>query len=249
MTRIRNLRFFMLSLLVLFASGIVYSQISAGGRFGPNLANLSVKNNSMLIGYNIGGFVNMGMKDAMSGDIADILSFQAELSVQTKGAKGDYYFIVPGDPTETIDTLKNVEQKFTYVVIPILAKFTFPTGRRSDWSVFAEAGPYLGALFGVTIDGKKTRDDDGEKSTDPRKFREEYAGYSYGITAGTGLMYKLPFGGRKQPFSAFLNLRYSLGLANIGEYKEKTIDIPPSALENIKTNTIAILLGVAYRLQ
>ncbi len=236
--------------VLVFSSSLALAQISAGGRIGANLANLSgssVQNNSMLIGYNVGGFINYSMEDAMSGNIAEILSFQAELSVQTKGANADYFFINPLDPDGPSITVEDIPQNFTYVEIPVLAKFTFPTGRRSDMSVFAEAGPYIGALFGVTIDGEKSRDDDQDKQTDPRKFREEYSGFDYGVAAGAGLMYRLPFGGRTQPWSAMFNVRYSLGLANIGEFKEKTIDIPESALEDIKTNTLGILLGLTYR--
>ena len=249
MTRFYYIKHILVAAVLSISVATTFAQYSTGGKLGVNLANLrgsSVQNNSMLIGYNVGGFFNYSMKDAMSGDIADILSFQAELHVQTKGAKADYYFISPLDPTETIITVEDLPQKFTYVDIPILAKFTFSTGRRSDLSVFGEAGPFISALFRVTIDGEVSRDDDQDKQTDPRKFREEYSGFDFGVAAGAGLMYKMPFGGRTQPWSAIFNVRYSLGFANIGQYKKKTIDIPESALEQIQTNTISIMLGMAY---
>jgi hypothetical protein len=250
MIRQKNIKSIILAVLFVCTVSFSFAQFSAGGRLGVNLANLSgssVENNSMLIGYNVGGFVNFSMEDIISSDLGEILSFQAELSVQTKGTQADYFFIAPEDPTSTIITVEDVPQNFTYVEIPVLAKFTIPTGRKSDLSVFAEAGPFLGALFGVTVDGEKSRDDDNDKQTDPRKFREEYSGYDFGLAAGAGLMYRLPFGGRTQPWSALFNFRYSLGLSNIGEFKEKTIDMPESALEDIKTNTMGILLGVAYK--
>ncbi|MCB2220727.1 MAG: PorT family protein [Bacteroidetes bacterium] len=250
MIRQKNFKFIVLAVFLFGTVTFSFAQLSAGGKLGVNLANLSgssVQNNSMLIGYNVGGFVNLSMEDYISSDFGEIFSIQAELSVQTKGTQADYFFIVPEDPTSTILTVENVPQNFTYVEVPVLAKFTFPTGRKSDLSVFAEAGPFVGALFGVTIDGKKSRDDDNDKQTDPRKFREEYSGYDFGVAAGAGLMYQLPFGGRTQPWSAIFNFRYSLGLSNIGEFKEKTIDMPESALEDIKTNAMGILLGIAYK--
>lgn len=239
----------LLPVLFSMLSSAIFAQYSAGAKLGANLANLrgsSVENNSMLIGFNFGGFFNYSMEEAISSDLGEIFSLQVELSVQTKGTNADFFLINPEDPTETVFTVEDISQQFTYVDIPMLARFTFPTGRRSDLSVFGEAGPFISALVGVSIDGEPSRDDDLDDSTDPRKFREEYSGFDFGVAAGAGLKYKLPFGGRAQPWSAIFNLRYSMGFANIGQHKEKTIDIPESALEDIKTNTLSIMLGMAY---
>jgi hypothetical protein len=249
MIRKNYYKYLALAIILSFLVTYSYAQFSAGGKIGANLANLSgssVQNNSMLVGYNVGGFINFGMEDIINSDLGEILSLQAELMIQTKGTNADYFFVNPEDPTQTIVTVENISQNFTYVDVPILAKFTFSTGRRSDLSVFGEVGPFLSALFGVKIDGEVSRNDDNDEGTDPRKFREEYSGFDYGVAAGAGLMYKMPFGGRTQPWSAIFDIRYSLGLSNIGQYKEKTIDIPESALDQIKTNTISIMLGMAY---
>jgi hypothetical protein len=229
-------------LVVLFILGLgleSYAQFSGGGRLGVNIANLrgsSVKNNQMIIGYNVGGFVNYGMENLLDGDIAEILSIQVELSAQTKGTQSDYMFT-----SETVTT--DIKQDFTYVQVPLLAKFTFgdPRGMR----YFGEAGPFMASLFGLTIDGEKMRDNDDNSGTDRRKYREEYSGFDYGITIGGGL--QIPFGGRKSPWEAYGNVRYSLGLANIGQHKEKTLDIPEEQLSDIKTSTISILAGVIYK--
>lgn len=240
---------------ILFITIASQAQFTTGGRIGANLADLrgtSVENHSMIAGYNVGGFVNFNMEDQLSGNIADILSFQAELTVQTKGTKSDFIFLQPNpsDSTFTDTTLKTgIVQNFTYVQVPVLARFTFPTSRRSDFSIFAEGGIYAAALFGLTVDGEKSRDNDYDKRTDRRKFREEYSGFDFGVTVGAGAGYRLPFGGRKRPFTGFINLRYSLGLNNIGQYKKKTLDIPESSLENIMTNTISIMVGIAYKLK
>ncbi|MBN2175887.1 MAG: PorT family protein [Bacteroidales bacterium] len=216
-----------------------FAQFSGGGRAGLNIANLrgsSVKNNKMIIGYNVGGFINYSLEDLLTGDLAEILSVQLEVSVQTKGTSSDYLVAA-----ETVE--ENVKQDFTYVQFPLLAKFTFgdPRGIR----YFGEAGPFLASLFGLTIDGEKMRDNDNNPDTDRRKYREEYSGFDYGLTFGGG--FQLPFGGRKSPWEAYGNVRYSLGLANIGQYKEKTLDIPEEQLSDVKTSTISIMGGVIYK--
>lgn len=223
------------------ASTVTFAQFSGGGRLGVNFANLrgsSVSGNSMLIGYNIGGFVNYSMHDYMSGKIADILSFQAELSIQTKGATLNYSLLNAAGEEYTF----SAKQNFTYAEIPILAKFTFKPGRKMSY--FGEAGIFLGALTGLTIDGEKSWDHDLEKSTDPRKYRQEYSGFDFGVAIGGGA--SMPFGGRKSPWAAFANIRGALGLMNIGEEKEKTPDVMKPYLEDVKTGTLSICFGVSY---
>jgi len=229
--------------IVICFSTVSFAQFTAGGHIGVNLANLhgsSVENNSMLIGYNVGGFVNYSLEDILSGDLAEIMSVQGELSVQTKGATLDY----PAIDENLEPTTQSIDQNFTYVQIPILAKFTFTTG--NDLSYFGEGGFYLGSLFGLTFDGEKSRDHDFDDATDPRKYREEFSGFDAGVTLGGGAA--MPFGGRNSPWEAFGGVRYSLGLMNIGQAKEKTPEYMVESLEGIKTNTISVIFGVAYKL-
>lgn len=249
MIRLKNLSALLLAITFSCLSFVSVAQFSGGARAGVNLANLrgsSVNNNSMLIGYNIGGFINYGFADLISGDIGEILSVQAELSGQTKGAKADfdyYGFNSEGVMDDSISTMKGVTQSLSYFQVPIVAKATF--GEPKGVKYFGELGFFLASLTGVSVDGQKSRDHDGNSSTDPRKYREEYAGFDYGLVIGAGA--SIPFGGRKSPWSAFANIRYSMGFANIGEYKEKTIDIPKEQLSDMKTSTISILVGVAYK--
>lgn len=238
----QNAKFLVLSLL-LGVSTTIFAQLSGGGRVGVNFANLrgsSVQNNSMLIGYNIGGFVNYGMGDLLSGNISEILSVQAELTVQSKGAKLDY----PNTDGTFEPPIKNVKQTFTYVQVPILAKFTFKNEK--DMKFFGEGGIFMGSLFGLTIDGEKSWDDDSNTGTDTRKYREEYSGFDFGVAVGAGLA--VPFGGRKSPWEGFANVRYSPGLVNIGQAKDKTSEILTPYLEDVKTTTISLLVGVSYKL-
>jgi len=232
--------------IAIFLTGLTvvsYAQITAGGRIGVNFANLrgsSVANNSMNVGYNIGGFVNYSMEDMITSDFGKIFSVQAELSVQQKGATTDYIFYT--DTLGNVETKKNYKQVSTYLQIPILGVFTF--GDPKSLQYFGEAGFYAAALSGLTVDGEVSRDDDQDAVTDKRKYREEYSGFDYGVIIGGGA--SMPFGGRNSPWRAYANLRLALGLSNIGELQDKNIDIPAGQLEDVKTTTISLLLGVAY---
>ncbi len=234
----------LLALTMLLSTSTIFAQITAGPRIGVNAANLrgsSVKNGNMIIGYNIGGFVNYSMEDVLSGDIADIMSIQAELSVQTKGTKLDYPVLNSEFQVET----KSIKQNFTYAQVPVLAKFSFEN--RSDLGYFGEAGFFMGALIGLTVDGEKSWDHDGDNTTDLRKYREEYAGFDFGALIGGGISYPLPFEINRNDLVGYANIRYSLGLMNIGEPKEKTPDELVELVNDVKTNTITLLLGVAYK--
>ncbi len=232
---------FCILLLISFFTAIQthsFAQFYLGARVGANLSNLrgsSIEHNSMIAGYNIGGIVNYAMNDLMSGDIAEILSLQAELSVQTKGTKSDYTY-------QGISDTSNVKQDFTYVQVPVLAKFTF--GEPKGVRYFVEGGFYGASLFGLKVDGEKSRDHDNDTKTDRRKFSEEYAGFDFGVLAGAGVI--VPFGGRRSPWAAYANLRYSAGLSNIGDYKGAP-DIPEENLKDIKTSAFSILFGFTYK--
>ncbi|MFU8844224.1 MAG: porin family protein [Bacteroidales bacterium] len=240
-----------LTLLFVTSISFVYGQFSGGGHVGANMGNLrgsSVTNNSPIVGINIGGFVNYGMKDILTGDIADRLSIQVELNIETKGAELDYVFYDTRDTSkQTLTDPTIIKQNFTYVVVPMLVKYT--TEEKNNISFYGEAGPYMAGLFGLRFDGEVSRDNDlSNKIAEVRKYRDDYSGFDFGFTAGAGINYRLPFGGRRQPFTGFANVRYSLGLNNVGQIKEKTNDIPEFMLDDIKTNTISIGIGISYRI-
>lgn len=219
------------------------AQFTTGGRVGVNFSNLrgsSVQNSKMMVGYNIGPSFNFGMKDVISSDLGDILSIQTELSVQSKGASVDYLIT---NAEGSFDSA-NVKQNFTYVQIPLLAKFTFGD-KRGGPRYYGEGGFYGSALFGLTVDGEKRYDHDGDPSTDRRTYRDDYSGFDYGVVIGGGII--LPFGGRRSPWEGYANARYSLGLTNIAEPKKETPDEIQSYLQDVKTSTISILVGVIYK--
>lgn len=220
------------------------AQFTTGGRVGVNFSNLrgsSVQNSKMLVGYNIGSYFNFGMKDAISSDLGKMLSIQTELSVQTKGAFSD--FIIRN--SEGLFDTANVKLNFTYVEVPLLAKFSFGDRKRGEPVYFAEGGLFGAALFGLTVDGEKRYDHDGDPETDRRSYRDDYSGFDYGIAVGGGVC--IPFGGRRSPWEFYGNVRYTLGLANIAEPKKETPEEIQNYLQEVKTSVISILAGLLYK--
>jgi hypothetical protein len=247
MVQFKNFRILLVAVGVTCCT-LSFAQFTGGGKVGVNFSNLrgsSVQNNSMLIGYNIGGFVNVGGEDILSGDIADILSVQVELVLETKGAKMDYPTIasandtlVPNVPAEPSNL------NLTYVTIPLLAKFNF--GDKKGINYYAEGGFYGAGLFGVTVDGEKKYDEDFDPTSDKRNYRDDFDGFDLGIVFGGGA--SIPFGGRKSPWRAFADLRYSLGLSSIGEKRPNTPESFTDYVSDIKTSAISLSFGVAYKL-
>lgn len=239
MKKLGFIKSLILTLFLFSFPALLFSQYNIGLKGGVNMANLSgssVDNNSMLMGYNFGGLFNYSLEDAISGDFGKIFSLQAELYVETKGAKADYSF------TDTTKSLSEVPQNFTYVTIPVLAKFSF--GDAEKFQFYVDAGFYGSSLFSLTIDGEKMRDHDNLANTDQRKFREEYSGFDMGLLGGAGLMF--PFNDK---FKGFLDARYAIGMSNIGEYKTTAKDIMEEELKEIKTNTIGVSVGLLYKIK
>jgi hypothetical protein len=242
----------MIITMIFFSSfPFAFSQFSGGGRVGTNISNLrgsSITNNTPVVGIQLGGFISYDPRDLLNSDLGDRLSAQVELNIETKGAKLDYIFYDTRDAENLVEKdPANIKLTFTYVVVPILIQYT--TEEQNNFSFYGEAGPYMGGLFGLRFDGEVMRDNDlSNNKQEERKYRDDYSGFDFGLAAGAGVNYRMPFGGRKRPFTGFVNARYSLGLHNIGQIKEKTNDIPESMLKDIKTNAFSFGIGLAYRI-
>ena len=242
MIRSKNFRAQLITFILIGFSLGSLAQLSTGGRIGVNFSSLrgsSVQNSKMLVGYNIGPYFNYDMEDAISSDFGEILSLQAELSVQSKGATVDYLIVNSENSFDTV----NVKQSFTYVQVPLLAKFTF--GDRWGPKYYGEGGFFGAALFGLTVDGEKRYDHDNDDQTDRRTYRDDYSGFDYGVVIGGGVI--VPFGGRRSPWEFYANARYCLGLANIAEPKDETPDEIQNYLEDVKTSTVSLLAGIIYK--
>lgn len=243
MVSFKKISFLLISGCLVFTN-TVFAQFTGGAHLGLNASNLrgsSVENNSMLLGYNIGGYANLSTDEMFKGEFGEIFSIQVELNVETKGATMDYPSI-----EKAIDTLvPNVassKMNLTYVTVPIMAKFTF--GDKKGLMYFAEGGFYGAGLFGVVVDGEKKYDHDFNSKTDKRNYRDDFDGFDYGIIFGGGA--SMPFGGRKSPWRAFGELRYSIGFSSIGEYRENTPVSFEPYVKDINVSAISLVFGVSY---
>jgi hypothetical protein len=205
-----------------------YAQMTIGARLGINMNNLhgsSANNNKMLIGYNIGGLANYEMGDLIDGKFGDMFSLQGEFTIQTKGTK---YKV--GDIS--------MNNSFTYVQVPVLGRVNYPVNDKI--TAFGEAGFFMAALFGVTLDGEKSWDHDLNPQTDKRKYREEFTGFDFGFVIGAGASMPIP----NTKIKGFANLRYSLGLSNICEFTKSEYFV--EGQDALKTGAFSILVGATY---
>lgn len=230
--------------LGLICINLVQAQFSGGAHFGLNAASFrgsSAKNKSMLLGYNLGGFANLSGESFLKGDIAKIMSLQADLNIETKGGVMDYPAIESSSDS-FIYVTQSQKLNLTYVSIPIMAKFSFGDEKLI---YYAEAGVYGSGLFGVAVDGEREYDHDFDKDSPNRNYRDDFDGFDVGMIIGGGA--SLPFGGRKSPWRAFSELRYTMGFASIGEKRKNTPDYFTEFLSDLKTSAVSLSFGFAYK--
>jgi hypothetical protein len=118
--------FLAISMVALFAAGASAQSISGGAKAGVNLANLNgddVEDTDMKIGYHIGGYVNIGISEA--------LSVQPELLFNSVGAKAS---------EDGYDGTYN----FNYISVPIMLMYSFG-------NVNIQAGPQIGLLTSAKL--------------------------------------------------------------------------------------------------
>ena len=124
-----------------------------------------------------------------------------------------------------------------------MAKFSF--GDEKKLIYYAEAGFYGAGLFGVAVDGEREYDHDFDKDSPNRNYRDDFDGFDIGMIIGGGT--SLPFGGRKSPWRAFSELRYTLGFASIGEARKNTPDYFSEFLSDLKTSAVSLSFGFSYK--
>jgi hypothetical protein len=248
-----NFKTIIVSVVLLMTGTISVAQFSGGVVAGANFSNLggsTVQNNKGLTGYSAGILGNYSTEDMFNGNFGKILSIQAELRLDKIGATMSF----PSDSL-AIDTLISTDSTlidrklvFSYVKVPIFLKFNF--GEPKGINYFGELGIYGAGLFGMTMDGEKKRDHDHKSYTDPRNYRDEFEGFDYGAIIGAGI--SMPFSGRNNPWRIFGNVRYNLGLRNIvsSNIINSTSKAPyqfEQYMEEIKTSSLAVSLGVIYQ--
>ena len=219
--------------IFLFAIAIVFgynamAQFSYGPKVGLNLASQTgedVKNNKMLMGFNVGALGNYAF--------GDIFSAQLEVLYDTKGAKYE--------KTDEIGNTTSINTNLNYISIPIMAKATFG----EDIKFFGEVGPNIGMLAGAKIDGESEWTVGNETFT----YKDNFKGTDIGLIFGAGTL--LAAGNMK----LMIDLRYNMSLGTIREemkvatgfdpitgqitYEIKT----PDVANNVISINIALLFG------
>lgn len=188
--------FFSTALIVAFTSVNAQGPIAAGIKAGVNLTSLDVggpdANYDSRAGYHAGVFLNVRF---------DAVAIQPELLLSVQN--GDY------DNT----LLGTAKDRFTYLAIPILAKF-YPVG---GFNI------QLGPQFNFLLDGERKYDTVlGSGSID---ISEEYKNTD--IAASVGLGYDFDFG-------LNIDFRYNLGLTDLNDVADG---------EKAKSRIIFIALG------
>lgn len=137
MINLAKLKKLFIAFAIVGLSTTSYAQFTIGGRLGINMNNLRgsgviADNSNMLIGYNLGGFLNYEMEELIDGKFGEMFSVQGEFTIQSKGTK----FKFGGESSNL---------SFTYVQVPILGKVNYPVNDKIN--AFGEAGFFMGALF------------------------------------------------------------------------------------------------------
>ncbi|UCF05814.1 MAG: PorT family protein [bacterium] len=188
-----------LALILLLSSAASAGGITCGVKAGINLADLTgddIENNEMKLAFGGGIFCNFA--------ITDVISIQPEVLFMMKGTKSS--------------VLENTGYHFTYIDIPLLARFSVPTEGSLVPSFFG--GPYLGFLMSATAERALVEED----------IKESLKDTDYGLVFGAGLDYRVGDG------HVFLDIRYSFGLTTIVDEGD----------EDAKNTGIMFMLGYGY---
>jgi hypothetical protein len=171
-------------ILIIAVSETVNAQETAFGlKGGLNLTNLKVTDPQASydtrVGYHLGIFLRAKY---------DRVAFQPELLLYTQKNEINYFASAINAGT--------VENRFTYLAVPILLKFYIVSGLN------LQAGPQLGFL----LDGEQKWNTALYKGT--RDIKDSYKGLDVALSLGAGW---------ESPFGIEIDLRYNLGVKDIND--------------------------------
>lgn len=161
-------------------------------------SGVTTPSNEGASGYHIGGFARIRVsKIAIQPEV--IYSFQ----------KTEFSTDILGQPV-------NIEQKLSYLTVPVMLKFFLLAGVNIQ----------LGPQFGFAMSGKQVDDILGPKTT--TDFKDDIKGMDLSAAFGAGI--DLPFG-------LDLHARYVLGLSDINDQPD---------VESTKNSMIQVSIGYAF---
>jgi long-subunit fatty acid transport protein len=194
-----------LSLVAVMAFGFANAQdVKYGAKAGLGLSSVSGLNNGKsLIGFNIGGFAEIGLDDKFS--------FQPELLFTSAGAKSSYSEISGGYKGSY-----SLKLSFSHINIPLMLKY-----KVAD-KISLEAGPQIGFLIGTKSTEDLTVSNNGTTIQSSSNSSTDKSGWNktaFGLNIG---------GGYDLTENLNLGLRYSLGLSKL----QKDVAAGESSLKN-----------------
>jgi len=198
---------------------VLAQQVGYGFRAGANFPSYALSDGhttSSTVNFQLGAFVDVPL-------VGGYLSLQPGLSLQGKGAKGDWLFN-PSEPNDP--AFAGFKQNTMWLDVPV--NLTGKLHTADGGFVFAGIGPYLG--FG--LNGKHKLDDvvfDDEGFAFAFGKDKSLRGLDYGVNFNLG--YQLPFG-------LHLYGSYGLGLA----------DLAPSETGYTQKNRV-LSVGLGYALE
>ena len=216
-------RQFFMGALVLFL-GTSLSAQSFAVKGGLNLANTSTTDDSGVFGdefFDTDNRTTFHLGLMADFPLGNILSFQPGLIYQNRGNQSETTISFLGQSFTSSSTLR-----LTYLDVPLTLKANFELG---ELNTYVYGGGYLG--FALTGEAEIESIENGETVTETSdiEFGEDnsFSRLDYGALVGAGI----------EMNSIFIELSYSLGLANIS-----TVDS-----DDFSINNRLISLSVGYR--
>ena len=192
-----------------------------GLKAGLNMATLGgddVQDAKMKMGFAAGGFVTYS--------INEMFAVQPEVLYTMKGAKWEEELLG--------ETLKETT-KYTYLEIPVLAKFTIPTQGNISPKLFV--GPALGILLSAKCDSEWGDESETDDIKDDTKSPD------FGLVFGAGVDIGMPHS------AITIDGRYTMGLSSIAEAQE-VYNMETHEMETIepdsKNSVISFTVGYSF---
>lgn len=209
---------------LLVSIGSTLSAQSLAVKGGLNLANTNISDDSGLFEddfFDTDNRTTFHLGLMADFPLGNILSFQTGLIYQNRGNKTETSFTFLG---ETFST-KNIT-RLTYVDIPLTLKANFELG---DLNAYVYGGGYLGVALSGEAEEEYIEDGETVTETIDIEFGDDgdFNRLDYGALVGAGI----------EMNSIFVELSYSLGLANIS-----TID-----RDDFSINNRLLSLSLGYR--
>ena len=212
----KMLHMILFAVILLFFNKSVHSvYLSIGIKGGGNLAKLNFNSENTqkwksLTGYSLGGFFKI--------DLSEKFSIQPEILYSLKGTKTSGTFL---------GQKATARIEFTYIEIPVLAKYSFSYGKKFNPALFA------GGYFAFNAGAKQVTEFSGETETED--IKGDIRKNDYGFLVGLELSYALGKG------RLLLDIRFSRGIVDI-----RNLQIGDVQEDPIKNEVISLMLGYIF---